>query len=153
MINLGGFFYYAKQFILKDTSMVYGVHSLGCSYQKRLWLKNGIWLFFTIIMIGLYQLSASAADFDDKKKYSELEYMIASELSSSGVLLEGDARFEGVVSRLAERAASLSGETSISSEWLYAELASLLPEIENEMLKQAILAASRESVQVVNPHF
>lgn len=84
--------------------------------------------------------------FDNKEReYSAWERRIAQEVIATGQMLEGDPRFDDVVSSLAERGQSLLPDGSnVTQDWVRENLRDVLPAIDNKMAAAAMNAATGE---------
>lgn len=104
---------------------------------------------------GEFDYSSSSVVFKDTdqfdsqdREYSELERQIAQQLISTGQMLEGDARFEDVVSSLAQRGQSfLPSGSNLTQDWVRENLREILPAIDNKMAAAALNAATGEIAQ------
>ncbi len=79
------------------------------------------------------------------ENYSEWEKRVASEVIASGQMLEGDPRFEDVVSVLVARGQSLLPDGSdMTQDWVRRNLGEILPQIDSKMASAAMRAVTDE---------
>jgi hypothetical protein len=82
---------------------------------------------------------------EKEREYSAWERRIAQEVIATGQMLEGDPRFEDVVSTLVQRGQSLLPDGSnVTQDWVLDNLRDVLPQIDNKMAASAMNAAINE---------
>jgi len=91
------------------------------------------------------QLYESAPYPKKEREYSAWERRIAQEVIATGQMLEGDPRFDDVVSTLTQRGQSLLPDGSnVTQDWVRDNLRDVLPAIDNKMAAAAMNAATGE---------